>query len=236
MEEHLSLEDITHRIHRVVSEAIHSDQDELGLDTPIYSIDNEEDYALVGGFLLVEALFAVQEEFDLKIPDNHMENLTTVRKYATYVHRRLTSTTTKQKQPGSILGDEGQSDTQFFTSSSRKRTASKKVQKQVSLSPDAWIFDQGHWEPAEESKTETSAELDDVQRLGYMLAPVLTMGTHHQGVSAEVHRRAQKDASSPSLYYMKLWIGTEHHSIFVQNLPSLISLLSRISIIIQNNQ
>jgi hypothetical protein len=106
----------------------------------------------------------------------------------------------------------------------------------------AWKFDMGRWEPVEDvvyrGSLEESFDFEEsLARLRYHRKPALVMGTREQGMHVEVYDGARKEATPPDYaFYIKLWVGQDVESICVANLPSLITLLSRLGTIVGNAQ
>ena len=62
------------------------------------------------------------------------------------------------------------------------------------------------------------------------------MGKRGQGMHVEVYVKEQTKKKGAHNYYVRLWIGSEIESIYISNLPSLLTLLHRFGPIIANSQ
>jgi acyl carrier protein len=85
MEEQHRIADLEARIRRVIGEAVGVAPETLDAASPV-----AQEEGLVGGLHLVQACMAVEEEFQIAIPDEHAERLITLRDFTDYVYCHLT--------------------------------------------------------------------------------------------------------------------------------------------------
>jgi acyl carrier protein len=245
MNEQQHQDDIVERVRRVVSEALQEDPETLGLDTPLF----EDEYPMVAGLHMVEVHVALEEEFHFSISDDELIRLQTLRDIIAYVRRRLAASSGRPRcssplEGTHIPGEQNSGHTQKATNGPASRsTASpgrKKGGKGSSTSLLAWSFDIGRWEPVEDimadyeqrEKADFAAAL---RYFNYSATPMIRMGTREHGFKVEVYY-AERDASVPAshAYYVNLSVGQKCEAIYVANLPSLITLLSRFGTIVGN--
>lgn len=210
-----SFQELIEEVRRVISDAINAELEDVGVDTPIYAINNEEDYALVGGLMLAEANIGVENAFHIDIPDQDAVQLTTVRDYAHYINRHRTQVTQTEQTP-----------TRTEPAPRKRRASVAKETKEIQPS-HIWTFDMGHWEQTEEASPEDSQK-------ALRMSPEFSLGTKEHGFSAQVYKNEHpKSTDNTYGYLVKLQIGQDIELIHVTDLPSLISLLNRLSNIVQ---
>jgi acyl carrier protein len=225
MESQQSFQDLIEQVRRVVSEAINAELEDVGVDTPIHEINNEEDYDLMGGLLLLEALYGIQQEFHLKIPDQDATQMITVRDFANYIYpKQADQINTTQQSP---IANNDTSSNQKVVSRKRISPAVGKKRKVTSQSSRIWTFDMGHWDQTEDSSQESSEKT-------LLMFPEFSVGAKERGFYAEVYKSEHPESTPITYaYVVKLQIGQDVKPIYVTDLPSLISLLNRLSNIAQ---
>ncbi len=238
------MEDLEARVRRAIGKALEVEPETLDLAS---SITQEE--GLVGGLHLVQAGMAIEEEFQLAIPDEDAEHLLTLHDFIDYVSCRLTGQGLPWERTDSLMISVQQPDQPRHSPTSRvprktratsatPKTQSK--QKHPTVPFHAWKFDLGRWEAVEdvvyrECLNESIALEEALQRLRYHTKPAMVMGAHELGMRVEVYDGENKEGDPPDCaYYIKLWIGQDVESIYVSTLPGLITLLGRLGAIVGN--
>jgi acyl carrier protein len=245
MDEQQRQDDIAERVRRVVSEALNEDPEALGLDTPLF----EDEFPMVAGLHMVQVQIAIEQEFHLKIPDDELVRLQTLRDIIAYVRRRLASSSGRSRRsspsksmhnPGEHTQDRSQKAATGPASRSTRSPSRKKDSAGSGTSLPAWTFDMGRWEPIEDIisdyRKKKNADLATALRdLNYSTTPKIHMGSSGCGLEVEVYD-AERDESIPAapVYYVNLSLGQKREAIYVANLPSLITLLSRLGTIVGN--
>ncbi len=219
------------RIRQIVGEVLKVAPDTLKLTDPVFG----EGYDLVNSLYWVEVNMAVENEFHLEIPEEDATRLETIEEYVYYIRRRQEGlppfeNRSSPAQPSAKKGTDR-----------KKSIAEPQEQQQREASSYVWEFHQGHWERTEDPMQKGGLEIHQhtenrLQQGGYKPSPILRMGKREQGMRVEVYVKEHKEKNGAQNYYIQLWIGPEVESIYISNLPSLISLLQRLGPIIANSQ
>jgi len=239
MEEKKYLNDqLEERIRQLVGEVLDIAPDTLELTNYVYG---EDDDGLVESLHWVQANIAIESEFQLKIPSEDMERLVTIGDYVNYIRRRQDGVPPFEN----ISSSARPSPRRTYQ---KKLTSKPKEQQKQGISYNAWEFHHNHWEHIhnhwehiEDSLQQADAGNNQeftqrLQRSGYSPSPILRMGKRGQGMSVEVYAKVHKEEDGDRNYYVHLSIGVEVESIFVSNLPSLLSLLHRLASITAQSQ
>jgi len=227
-------DDLVERMRQIVGKTLNVEPTTLHLTDPVYghedSAPNDPYGGVLTGFYWVEVTTVVEEEFDLEIPDGDMGRLHTIADYANYVRRWQAGLPPFEERPAPA------------PTPTKKRADRKKSKAEPQEgSYSAWEFHHGHWERTEGTIQMGELETDQptkhaLKQCGYKPLPILCMGKREQGMHIEVYAKEHKEDNGIQNYYAQLWIGPEVESIYVSNLPSLLSLLHRLGPIIANSR
>jgi len=230
MKEKHSEDTIVERIQQIVGKMLAVAPDTLKLTDPVFGLGD----GLLNSLYWVEVTDAIEKEFHLVIPEEDTYRLETIGDYVGYIYRLQNGLPSFEDKP---------SPTQ---PSAEKQTAQKnstpelsEQQKQESLSR-SWEFHQGHWEATTDTIQQRGMEPDQdikytLQKHGYKPLPILRMGKREQGMQVDIYVKEHKKGNGTQNYYIRLHIGPEVETIYVSNLPSLLSLLQRLGTIIANS-
>lgn len=218
------------RIRQVVGNVLKVAPNTLRLTDTVFG--NED--GLVSGLRWVEANMAIANEFRLHIPEEDEERLETIGDYVSYIRRRQAGLSPFEEKPAPAPLS-----TQRRMNRKKSRVEPQEQQHQEDSYP-AWEFHHGHWEHTENTIRQGELETDQevtqlLQQRGYKPVSILRMGKQEQGMHVEVYVKEHKEDNGTQNYYTRLWIGPEVESIYVSNLPSLLTLLHRLGPIIANS-
>lgn len=221
---------VIERIQQVVGKVLKVAPNTLKLTDEVFG--NED--GLVSGLRWVEANMAIENEFHLDIPDEDEERLQTIGDYVSYIRRRQKSLPPFEDAPSPV-----QPPAKKRADREKSKTELQEQQHREDSYP-AWEFHHGHWEHTEDPIQMGELETDQptkhmLQQYGYKSLPILRMGKREQGMHIEVYAKEHKEENGTQNYYTRLWIGPEVESIYISNLPSLLTLLHRLGPIIANS-
>ena len=215
MDESLSFEVILERVCHAISQALDIEVEAVRADQSIFELSNKDDGYLVAGLHMIEAHAAVSDEFHIAIADEELDRLETPYDLARYISGQLNPLVTPPASPPE-------------PPKRPRRTAARQKPKAALSRPGSWIFDHGQWESGPQRNTQEDGDTS---------TSLLRLGARERGFAVTVFAHTdQSNGPENCAYRVQLWIGDEANTLFVADLPSLLSLLGRLAPITQSTK